>query len=55
MFGAVAYGFKDGFIVQSSNEKKPRFFIVRHPQLTTQMLPMVSYPPAEQSKTVEAR
>jgi hypothetical protein len=54
---AIAYkqmlavnGFEGGFIVQTSNEKKPGIFIVRHPELTAQMLLMASNPPADQAK-----
>ncbi|HEV2348901.1 MAG TPA: hypothetical protein VG028_03540 [Terriglobia bacterium] len=31
-------GFEEGFIVQTSNEKKPGIFIVRHPELTVQLV-----------------
>jgi hypothetical protein len=43
-------GFDGGFIVQTSNEKKPGIFIVRHPELTAQMLMLASNPPPDQSK-----
>lgn len=40
-------GFDGGFIVQTSNEKKPGIFVVRHPELTTQMLTLAFHPPGE--------
>jgi len=40
-------GFEGGFIVQTSNEKKPGIFVVRHPELTTQMVTLASNPPEE--------
>lgn len=40
-------GFEGGFLVQTSNEKKPGIFIVRHPELTTQMLTLASNAPEE--------
>ena len=40
-------GFEGGFIVQTSNEKKPGIFVVRHSELTAQMLMMASNPPAD--------
>lgn len=42
-------GFEGGFIVQTSNDKKPGIFIVRHPELTTQMLTLACTP-LEKSK-----
>lgn len=51
---AIAYkkmisvgGFDGGFIVQTSNEKKPGIFLVNHPELTTQMLTLAANPPVE--------
>jgi hypothetical protein len=38
-------GFEGGFIIRTSNEKKPGIFIVRHPELTAQMLALASNPP----------
>ena len=38
-------GFEGGFIVRTSNEKKPGIFVVRHPELTAQMLTLASNPP----------
>ena len=46
-------GFEGGFIVQTSNEKKPGIFIVRHPEFTTQMLTLASNPPEEEPKTTK--
>jgi hypothetical protein len=43
-------GFEGGFIIETSNEKKPGIFLVRHPELTTQMLLLASNPPEEESK-----
>jgi hypothetical protein len=43
-------GFEGGFIVQTSNEKKPGIFMVRHPELSTQMLMLASNPPEQQPK-----
>lgn len=43
-------GFEGGFIIQTSNEKKPGIFMVRHPEFTAQMLMAASNPPAEPSK-----
>lgn len=43
-------GFEGGFILQTSNEKKPGIFLVRHPELTTQMLLLASNPPEEAPK-----
>jgi hypothetical protein len=37
-------GFEGGFIVRTSNEKKPGIFIVRHPEFTTQFLTLASNP-----------
>jgi hypothetical protein len=37
-------GFEGGFIVQTSNEKKPGIFVVRHPELTTHLLNLGSNP-----------
>jgi hypothetical protein len=37
-------GFEGGFIVQTSNEKKPGIFVVRHPEFTTQFLTLASNP-----------
>jgi hypothetical protein len=48
-------GFEGGFIVQTSNENKPAIFMVRHPELTTQMLIMASNPPGEALKPSKAR
>jgi hypothetical protein len=42
-------GFDEGFIVQTSNEKKPGIFIVRHPELTTHLLRLASTPAEEES------
>jgi hypothetical protein len=42
-------GFDGGFIVQTANEKKPGIFIVRHPELTTQMVSLATHPPEEES------
>jgi hypothetical protein len=42
-------GFDGGFIVQTANEKKPGIFIVRHPELTTQLVSLASHPPEEES------
>jgi hypothetical protein len=47
-------GFEGGFIVQTSNEKKPGIFIVRHPEFTTQFLTLASNP-AEEKKTPPKR
>ncbi len=44
-------GFEGGFIVQTSNEKKPGIFVVRHPELTTHMLTLAANPPEEDSPT----
>jgi len=41
-------GFEGGFMVQTSNEKKPGIFLVRHPELTTQMLTLAANPPEEE-------
>jgi hypothetical protein len=38
-------GFEGGFIVQTSNEKKPGIFVVLHPELTTQLLTLACNPP----------
>jgi hypothetical protein len=43
-------GFEGGFIVQTSNEKKPGIFIVHYPELTTQILMMASKHPEEEIK-----
>jgi hypothetical protein len=43
-------GFEGGFIVQTSNEKKPGIFLVRHSELTTQLLLMPSNPPEDKQK-----
>jgi len=40
-------GFEGGFIIQTSNEKKPGIFVVRHPELTTHLLALASNPPRE--------
>lgn len=40
-------GFEGGFIIQTSNEKKPGIFVVRHPELTTHLLTLASNPPGE--------
>lgn len=42
-------GFEGGFTVQTSNEKKPGIFVVRHPELTTQMLTLAANAPEEDS------
>jgi hypothetical protein len=47
-------GFEGGFIVQTSNEKKPGIFVVRHPEFTTQFLTLASNP-AEEEKTSPKR
>jgi hypothetical protein len=47
-------GFEGGFIVQTSNEKKPGIFVVRHPELTTHLLTLASNPP-EEDKSRTAR
>jgi hypothetical protein len=39
------HGFEGGFILETSNEKKPGIFLVRHPELTTQMLLLAANPP----------
>jgi hypothetical protein len=31
-------GFAEGFVIQTSNEKKPGIFIVNHPELTAQLV-----------------
>ncbi len=41
-------GFEGGFIVQTSNEKKPGIFVVRHPELTTHLLSLASNPPEQE-------
>lgn len=43
-------GFEGGFIIETSNEKKPGIFIVRHPELTTEMLLLASNPPEQEPK-----
>jgi hypothetical protein len=43
-------GFEGGFIVQTSNEKRPGIFIVHHPELTTQILMMASKQSEEEIK-----
>lgn len=51
-------GYEDGFMVQTSNEKKPGIFIVPHPELTTHMLTLACNPPqprAEIAKEVPSR
>jgi hypothetical protein len=40
-------GFEGGFIVQTSNEKKPGIFVVRHPELSTHLLNLASNPEEE--------
>jgi hypothetical protein len=37
-------GFEGGLIVQTSNEKKPGIFVVRHPELSTHLLTLASNP-----------
>ncbi len=44
-------GFEGGFIVQTSNEKKPGIFVVRHPEFTTQMLTLAATPLEEKRST----
>jgi hypothetical protein len=44
-------GFDDGFIVQTSNEKRPGIFVVRHPELTTQILALASQPAEVENPT----
>lgn len=46
-------GFENGFVVQTSNEKKPGIFVVRHPEFTTQMLTLAANPPEEQKQTTK--
>lgn len=43
-------GFENGFIVQTSNEKKPGIFIVRHPELTTRLLNLAATPKEDETK-----
>lgn len=46
------HGYEGRFVVQTSNEKKPGIFIVRHPEYTTQLLSLASNPAeAEQQPT----
>lgn len=40
-------GFEGGFIVETSNEKKPGIFVVRNPELTTHLLTLAANPPGE--------
>ncbi len=47
-------GFEGGFVVHTSNEKKPGLFIVRHPEFTTQFLTLASNP-AEEDKAPPKR
>jgi hypothetical protein len=51
-------GFQDGFIIQTSNDKKPGIFTVAHPELTAQLVTLASsaqeedgLPAAHQKKT----
>jgi hypothetical protein len=44
-------GFENGFIVQTSNEKKPGIFIVRHPVLTAQLLNLAAASPDEEAQS----
>jgi hypothetical protein len=48
-------GFENGFILQTSNEKKPGIFIVRHPELTTRFVNLAANPPAEEEKMPKKR
>lgn len=48
-------GVEGGFIVQTSNEKKPGIFMVRHPELTTHLLTLAFNPPEEQSPASKTR
>jgi hypothetical protein len=48
-------GFEGGFIIQTSNERKPGIFLVRHPELTTQMLLLASNPAEEELKPRKQR
>jgi hypothetical protein len=41
-------GFEGGFVIRTSNEKKPGIFIVRNPELTTHLLTLAANPPGEQ-------
>jgi hypothetical protein len=41
-------GYDGRFVVQTSNEKKPGIFMVRHPEFTTQILALASNPPNEE-------
>jgi Domain of unknown function (DUF4428) len=53
MIGVI--GYEGRFVVQTSNEKKPGIFIVRHPEFTTQFLTLASNPPAEEEKAPRKR
>ena len=43
-------GFEGGFVIRTSNEKKPGIFIVRHPEFTTRFLTLAANPPVDESK-----
>jgi hypothetical protein len=46
-------GFEGGFIIQTSNEKKPGIFVVRHPEFTTHMLTLAANPPEGEKQSNE--
>ena len=48
-------GFENGFIVQTSNEKKPGIFIVRHPELTTRLLSLAATPTEDEPGPPDGR
>ena len=48
-------GFENGFIVQTSNEKKPGIFVVRHPELTTHLLNLAAASPDEETQPSRRR
>jgi hypothetical protein len=48
-------GFESGFIVQTSNDKKPGIFIVRHPELTAQLLNLAASPPEEEIRSTKRK
>jgi hypothetical protein len=48
-------GFENGFIVQTSNEKKPGIFVVRHPELTAHLLNLAAASPDEEIQPSKGR
>lgn len=48
-------GFETGFTIQTANEKKPGIFIVRYPELTTQLVTLASTEVGEDEPPKERR